>query len=530
MRGVMGRGRLVRRVGSRHWGSGTARWLAAFAGAITLACHASKPMARLVVAVPSSPSTLFPNTARDGTTVSVLSNVYETLVDLDANLALRPGLAESWYTPDDSTWVFRLREGVRCHDGRALEAADVAKSLEHARDDPASARRGPLAGVRAIEAPDPRTVVLRTDRALDTLAARLTSVFVWAPPLRPGEPGVGTGPYRVRSWTPDGDAVLEAVADPRRGPSIPVVTFEVVLDAHERARRLLEGRVHLVVDPPTELRTSLAERPEVYVVRRQGLRVLFLAMDVVRARTPYADPPANPFRDKRVRQGLALAIDRRGLAQGVFKGVSEVVDQVASPHELGAFKDSVPVRPYDPAGAQRLLEAAGYGHGFSVSLDFATGPDTSAIARALQRDLSRIGVRLLLRPALENRFVARIERRDTSLYLMAWNSEIGDGRLSYESLLYSSSGGRGRDNGGGYSDGGMDRLIRDSSRRTTPDERRLLLARLAAKVAMDVPIIPLLRTDDLYAVAEGLAFHPRLDRRIRAADIGWKGPRSAGDR
>jgi peptide/nickel transport system substrate-binding protein len=503
--------------------SHTFRWSITLAIGLALACTAEKKAPSLVVAFPSSPSTRFPNVASDEATLSVLNNVYETLVEVDPNLALRPGLAESWYAPDDSTWVFRLRADIRCHDGRTLRAGDVAKSLEHARADPASVERGQLADIREIETPDQRTVVLHTDRPSETLPAQLGNVLIWAPAPRAGDPGVGTGPYRVRSWTPGGDILLEAFPG-HRGfpPSIPVVAFEAPLDPEEGARRLLRGQVHIVVDPSTEQLAALRGRPGFKAISRRGLRVLFLGMDDARQRTPYTDSSANPFRDRRVRQALALAIDRRKLADEVLHGFAEVVDQIASPDELGAFKDSVFVRPYDPAAARRLLSAAGYAHGFSVSFDFAKSPAIEPVAQALAKDLLQIGVRLILRPELEAQVIGRVERQDTSFYLLAWRSHTGDGRAAYESLLHSSVGGRGRVNGGGYSDGEMDLLIEKSYGPMTPNERRLVLARLANKVAVDVPIIPLLRTDDSYLLAGDLEFVPRLDRNIRVDEIRWK--------
>jgi ABC-type transport system substrate-binding protein len=117
---------------------------------------------RLVVAYPAGPETLLPHLAHDEYSMAILSNVYEPLVELDGDLALRPALAEAWYTPDESSWVFRLRAGARLHDGRTLEARAVAISLERARSDPRSRVQAELTAVSAIEAPDLRTVVVRT--------------------------------------------------------------------------------------------------------------------------------------------------------------------------------------------------------------------------------------------------------------------------------------------------------------------------------------------------------------------------------
>src|SRR4029450_6016423 len=89
----------------------------------------------VVVGLPSRPTAPFPYGTVEEFTNSILSNVYEPLVELDADLGLKPGLAESWHTPDDHTWVFALRHPVTLHDGRSLDAAMVAASIRLARDD-----------------------------------------------------------------------------------------------------------------------------------------------------------------------------------------------------------------------------------------------------------------------------------------------------------------------------------------------------------------------------------------------------------
>src|SRR5206468_7312275 len=120
-------------------------------------------------------------------------NVYEPLVDLDADLAAAPGLADSWENPDELTWVFRLHPGVRLHDGRPLEAAQVAQALMKARYDPASRRTSEINAVVSAEAPDSRTVVLRTGKPCGPLPNRISGVLLAFDPAEPGGRPSGTG-------------------------------------------------------------------------------------------------------------------------------------------------------------------------------------------------------------------------------------------------------------------------------------------------------------------------------------------------
>ncbi|HJS59406.1 MAG TPA: ABC transporter substrate-binding protein, partial [Vicinamibacteria bacterium] len=176
---------------------------------------------------------------------------------------------------------------------------------------------------------------------------------------------------------------------------------------------------------------------------------------------------------------------------------------------------------FDRSGARRLLQAAGYASGFEIVLDAADDVDSRAVAGAIAADLRKVGVSLRARHQSEAELARRVEARDTTLCLRSWTSETGDGRGSYESLLHTRGKGLGLANAGGYANPALDRMVRDAAAPLGTDERRMLLARLAAKVAIDVPLVPLYSMADVYAVVSRLWFEPRLDGQIRAAELRW---------
>ncbi len=501
------------------------RW-AAILLVVPIGCREAPAPSRLVVAYPAGPETLLPHLAHDEYTMAILSNVYEPLVELDGDLALRPALAEAWYTPDESSWVFRLRAGARLHDGRPLEAREVALSLERARSDPRSRRQAELTAVSAIEAPDPRTVVVRTRFPFAPLPNRLASAPIWADPVRAGESPVGTGPYRVKSGTSGGDTVLEAVEGGRDSPpSIRLLEFRVVRETGEQIALLKRGDVDLVGEVPLEQVSALRSLPGVRLTARKGLLVLFLAMDCSRETSPYVSGPRNPFRDQRVREAVALAIDREALVRGALAGQGEVVDQIVGPQVFG-YHDRLPPRPFDPGRSRRLLAEAGHAAGFDVDLDFLNSESArDSVLAALVKDLAQVGIRVRPRPSDGASLLRRIESRQTALYLMPWISTSGDAGLSADYLLHTPGGGYGVDNGGGYSSPEVDRLLEAASRQLQADARRLLLHAMAVRVHADVPVVPLYRRTDLYATASGLSFVPRLDRQIRGSEIRWAASR-----
>jgi peptide/nickel transport system substrate-binding protein len=472
---------------------------------------------RVVVALPSAVATLAPNTSAEEFTVFALANVFEPLLADAPGVGLTPRLAASWHTPDELTWVFELREGILLHDGRTLTAEHVRRSLSHAKDDRESRRRAMLAAVDRIEARDARTLVLRTRRPFGALANRLAGVQVWAEPEVEGGLPVGTGPFRVRSWRPDGDLVLEAFPGYRGGsPPVPILEFRAVPDARRRVELLKQGRVHVLVDVSAADMKAFALLPGVRTATREGLRVVFLGLNC----------RSGPFADVRLRRAVALAIDRERLVRGPLEGYAQVVDQLVAPEVFGAAP-ALFGRPHDPEGARRLLAEAGRSGGFGATLDYVPGKYRAieGVVAAIAADLRRVGIRVAPKPWAAEEFFGRLESGTSPLYVMGWSALSGDAALAYEYLVHTPGDGLGQANGSRYSNPEVDRLLDEVAVTTRTEERRALLNRVASQVQLDAPVLPLYRQADLYAVAADLEFAPRADRAIDGAALRWRAPR-----
>jgi peptide/nickel transport system substrate-binding protein len=490
--------RMGRRVSAAR---GLRAGLALLALGSLVGCAWARGERRLVIAHPLPlATTALRDPAHNRNAFNILSNVYEALVQRGPDLSLQPALAESWYSPDARTWVFKLRHGVRRHDGRVLTAGDVVASLEKSLHDSWTA--GALASVSGVVARGDE-IVFSTREPTDTLPARLVYVAVSGLP----EPDGATGPYRIRSWTPGGSIVLEAFADYRGGrPAIGAVEFQVVPDPRERARRLMRGEAHLIEDiAPDDMPALLAARG-LKVVARPGFSTAFLGMDTARERTPYVDRPANPFRDPRVREAIDRAVDRQDLVTGPLRGYAEPVQQLALPGQIG-FEPALQSQPRDETRARQLLKEAGYPDGFEVPLDSMDGLLDDVVA-TLAHQLAPVGIRVRPRSGDPGRFLTRIERRDTSLYLLRWIQPSQEIHESYMWLLHSPGDAFGTMNAGAYSNARLDRLLEESAHEASEEQRGALLREATAIVHAERPILPLYRENDLYAFSTDLDFTP----------------------
>lgn len=450
--------------------------------------------------------------------VALTGNVFETLVDVDPDQALRPALARSWYSPDERTWIFTLRDRIPRHDGGVLTAGDVAQALE--RERVGKVHGDTLGPVESVEALDATRLRIRTRRVFGPLAMRLARV-----PVRlasgPGEPSVGTGPYRIRAWDPGRSLGLEAFdSDPARRPAVRRVLFRAVSDHAARVRQLESGSAQLILDVPRADLPRLEKERRLRIVVRPGLRLLFLGMDCASLRSPHVDAPVNPLRDLRVRRALELAIDRSALVRDTLGGQATPALRIWQAGPPGSAP--TPPEAGRTEAARRLLVEAGFAAGFTLKLDFTQGRlrDAEDVAQHLVSDLGRIGIRVELRAGPD--LLARLRARDTALFLSRMQLAYSEADRYFDSFLHTPRGGAGDLNASGYSNPDVDRWIEEVDASLEHLQRAEIVARIADQIARDLPLIPLVVLSDVYGLDRRLAFSPRADRRIDATSFRWE--------
>ncbi len=451
---------------------------------------------------------LDPNRSVEVSTDAVLMSAYEPLVGLDEDLKVQPLLASMWEHPDPAHWRFRLRSGVRFHDGSPLTASAVREALVRVKGDSSLEAGQFLRQAAQIIVLDDATIEIAT-REPRALLASLPFVYV-AKPNAPGAfpPFLGTGPYRIEEWTP-GQRIRLAHFEGYWGsrPEFRQVILKPEAEASERLRLLLRGDADLAYAMTPEL----AERqgPGVRFLRRSGLAVFYLGFDV-RPR------PGNPFSDVRVRRAFHLALDREAIVRHVLRGRGVVPTQPVAPLVLG-FEPALPEPGRDPAEARRLLAEAGYPRGITVRFDF---PKARAdVARLVQEQLGPVGVKLALNPLVGDGVHELGKDGKSQLFLAGWSCSSGEAGEFYEFCLHTPREGLGAGNYGRYSNPRVD-AIADTSAAILDLRQRQTALREAARIVMeDLPVLPLFIEDDIFGIREGLTATPRADGATRLDSV-----------
>lgn len=447
-----------------------------------------------------------PHLYNDFNTVSVLSNVFEGLTALDASLAVRPALAESWTSPDETTWRFVLRQGVTFHDGRALRVADVIASLERARRHPRSQFASYLTLIENVKAVDATTVELTTARPNALLLNKLSFVHI-VPSDAPDEieRPLGTGPYRLEARS--AREVALAAYEQHWAPAAleRAVRIEAIPDSAARARRLVQGSLDLITDVASQDVLRLRTTPGVELSSLPSSSVDVLGMS----------PNAPPFTDPRVRRAVSAALDRQELVDDMLGGLGQPASQLVSSSVFG-FDPGLGAPRQDLELARRLLAAARR-QGTSVTLALREGVRSAA----LERQLQAAGFHVRVEPQPWDALLLGLSRGAVPFSYATLVSDSGDASDIFDSTLHArdSARGYGDSNQIGYSNPRLDALIEEAGRTNELSPRRALLQECMRVALEDAVFVPVLVRNENYAARTDLIFRIRVDGRVLASEL-----------
>ena len=470
--------------------------------------------------------------------VSVASHIFDRLVHQDEHQHLVPGLATEWKSIDDRTWEFKLRKGVKFHDGTEFDAQDVVASLKRVPlvpNSPSSFATYTHA-IAETEVVDPYTIRFKTKHPSPLLPIDLSTIFIVSSKyeaastgdFNSGRAAVGTGPFKLVEYV-TGERIVLARNDAYWGakPAWPRVTLKIITNNAARVAALLAGDVQMISAVPAADLPKLRTNPDVVLSHTPGFRVIYLHLDSSRDQTPYATDktgallPNNPLKDKRVRQAISKAINRAAIVGRLLEGTAMEAGGLLPE---GFFGVSAKLKPdtYDPDEARRLLADAGYPNGFGLTINGPNDryPNDERVLQAIGPMLSRVGIetKVVTQPWATFVQQAGAPNYSFSVMMAGWGSDTGEVSSPLRALLatVNTENGLGASNRGRYSNPAVDALLA-SALATVDDAKRDKLLQEASEIAIgDYGIVPLYFQINYWATRKGFAYTARSDERTLA--------------
>jgi peptide/nickel transport system substrate-binding protein len=500
----------------------------------TAAPHA----ADLRMALSSSPSAMDPHFHNLGANLNVAANIFDTLVRMDPDSKIEPGLAESWKLLDDRTWEFKLRAGATFHDGSPLTADDVIFSL----DRPAALINSPAGfaiytkSIAAKSAPDAHTLRITTTTPYPLLLSDLSTIAILNRKAAEGVPTedfargrgmIGTGPYKFTSFLRD-DRV-ELAPNPAPWGSTPEwnkVTIRFIANNAARLAGLLAGDLDGIEGVPTADLEAVKANPKLVFGQKVSARLVYFYIDGGRPDTPMVTAKdgsklaKNPLSDERVRQALSLAINREAIATRVMAGLGYPTGNLVPPGVLG-HNPNLPIPAFNPDQAKKLLTDAGYPDGFGLTIH---GPNDrlvndAQIVQAVGQMLSRIGIATKIETLPMSAYAGRGAKGEYSMGLIGFGSQTGESSSILRAIIACADPktGGGLYNWSYYCNPKVDELLTKALTTVENTARQTLLQQAAALAVQTGAILPLHFQATTWATRAPLTLTPRTDERTFAA-------------
>lgn len=345
----------------------------------------------LTVALVPLIDTLDPHMHFQRTGILVNINMYDSLLHKNTKLEYEPSLATSWKSLSDTTWEFKLRKGVKFHNGDPLTADDVKFSFDRVLNkDNKSPQYGNVRAIKEVKIVAPDTVHLITDKPYPLLLERLV-FFPIIPKKHYEKVGaeafgasapVGTGPWKLAEYKRGEHIRLEAFDQHWRGkPPFKTLVFRGIPEVATQVAELKTGGVDIIRNVSADLVPDLKANPGTYISSTPILRTHYVMLDM----------RAEPFNKKLVRQAANHAIDREAIVQKMMAGLGKVVPTVVHPAAFG-YDPSITPYPYDPKKAKELLAKGGYPNGVDVTIH-SSFVEFRPVFEAICQMLTEVGIR-----------------------------------------------------------------------------------------------------------------------------------------
>lgn len=473
----------------------------------------------LIILSQSEAVTLDPQMATDVPSSNVSTNIYDTLVTFDENMNIVGSLAEEFKQVDDTTWEFKLRSGVKFHDGSDLTADDVVATFNRVLDPNVGSPRAFLYEmITKVEAVDELTVRFTLEYPFAPFPAHLAheggsilseeSIQKDYEEMEKGETAgayigtnpIGTGYFKLEQWEP-GDYLKLVRNDDYWGEKAKLdsVTFRVVDEALTRIAELEVDNAHIIepLNPSNMAQVENIAHASVY--KRASLSLAYIGFNMEK----------EPFNDVRVRQAISHAIDKTQILEGIYEGTGVPAVGPLAPDVWG-YDPSVKPLEYDLEKAKSLLAEAGYADGFSTTIWTNDNPDRMKMAEYVQAALKELNIEVKIEVMEWGTYLAQTAAGNHDMFILGWSTATADADYATYPLFHSSNVGE-PGNRTFTKDAELDKILEEARVETDETKRKELYRQAQEKLVEIAPMIYLLHTDLIVGVndkVQGFSISP----------------------
>lgn len=454
-------------------------------------------------------------------TEAVHVNMFNYLLTNEGEEGFKPDLAESWENVDDKTWSFKLKEGVKFHNGEDLTADDVKYTLERIAKDDTLLEHGnynQIQEVKVVGDYEFEIITKNPEPALLNRLSRLGSAILpkdyietegWEVFL---EQPVGTGPYKFKEWKKDDRLTLEANTEYfGEAPKWDEVVFRSIPEDSTRVSELLTGGVDVAVNiPPTDVE-RINSTDGVSVVQSPTQRVMMFTL-----RTDEGSVTGDP----KVREAIDLAIDKQAIVDSLLEGAGTVTRTRVTPGNIGANEDLYGKSLYDPEKAKQLLEEAGHADGFELALSAPNGrylkdKETVELVTAM---LSEVGITVNLELMEWSAFNQKYQEKGFGeMFYIGYGNSMFDASLALDRLTTEEAAGE-----SDYNNPEVNDLLLAAEQNMNAEERAQQYQKAQELIAEDRPQIYMFQLDAITGINDRLNFEPRLNEMFYVDSITLK--------
>jgi peptide/nickel transport system substrate-binding protein len=445
----------------------------------------------VVIALENSPSNLDPRKGTDLASARIHEVLFNTLVTPDEKSQLVPELCQDWKIVNGRDYIFRLKKGVKFHNGQELTAKDVEFTFNSLLEDSfISAKKGSFREVKSIEVLDDYTVkfTLHEPRSSFLINIAAIGILPYGISTDVRKNPIGTGPFKFIKYKEDQELIVESFDNYFEGkPKLNRLIFKIIPDAFTRMLELRKGSIDLAINNiPEDMVSSLAQEPHLQFITKNGSNYSYIGINIQDL----------ILKHRKVRQAIAHAINRESIIKHLLNGFATPAKGIL-PQGNWTYEDNVVTYEYNPELSQNLLDQAAFidpdGVGpksrFTLTCKISNNKRSRDIAIVIQENLRQVGIDLHIKSLEWQTYYQDIMKSNFQLCIMKWIGAIDPDIYRY--VFYSKSIPPEGANRGHYIDKEIDEFIIKAKTTLDQEELKALYSQIQKKVAFDVPYISL---------------------------------------